>query len=66
MGAYSLFNAHDSMDINHRTAKLVRVFLLFLLFYKQLKSKYSGKTRILSGIVGAKHIGGDKYELLVE
>jgi len=51
------------MDINHRTAKLVRVLLLF---YKQLKSKYSGKTRILSGIVGAKHIGGDKYELLVE
>ena len=34
--------------------------------YKQLKSRYSGKTRILSGIVGAKHIGGDKYELLVE
>lgn len=34
--------------------------------YKQLKSKYSGKTRILSGIVGTKHIGGDKYELIIE
>lgn len=34
--------------------------------YKQLKAKYTGKTRVFSGFVAAKHVGGEKYELIVE
>ncbi len=34
--------------------------------YKHLKTKHSGKQRIYSGHIGSKHIGGDKYDLIVE
>jgi hypothetical protein len=34
--------------------------------YKQLKEKYPAKSRIFSGYIGAKHISGEKYDLVVE
>ena len=34
--------------------------------YKQLKAKYTGKMKIFSGYIGAKHIGGEKYDLIVD
>lgn len=34
--------------------------------YKQLKAKHSGRVVIHSGFVGAKHISGSKYELIID
>lgn len=34
--------------------------------YKQLKANHSGKMKIFSGYIGARHLSGDKYELIVE
>ncbi len=34
--------------------------------YKYLKFKYTGKQKIFSGFIGAKHISGKRYELIIE
>ena len=34
--------------------------------YKQIKNKFPGEMKVLSGHVGARHLHGDKFELLVE
>lgn len=34
--------------------------------FKQLRSKYTGKVKVFSGHIGARHVSGSNYELIVE